>query len=101
MLAAKNTFIDFVLNYVGLTNIFSHLNRYPEVDEMMLKKEDPDFCFLSSEPFPFKEEHLNELQKTLPNSKILIVDGEVFSWYGSRLLHLNAYIKDLKKQLHA
>lgn len=101
MLAAKNTFIDFVLNYVGLTNAFSHLERYPEVDENALKKEDPDLCFLSSEPFPFKEEHLIELQKTLPNSKIVIVDGEVFSWYGSRLLHLNAYIKDLKEQLNA
>jgi hypothetical protein len=44
---------------------------------------------------------VKELQKTLPNAKILIVDGEVFSWYGSRLLHLNAYIKDLKKQLNA
>ena len=42
-----------------------------------------------------------ELQNALPNSKIVIVDGEVFSWYGSRLSHLNAYIKDLKKQLHA
>ncbi len=101
MLAAKNTFIDFVLNYVGLTNAFSHLERYPEVDEMMLKKISPEFCFLSSEPFPFKEEHISELIKSLPNSKIVIVDGEVFSWYGSRLLHLNAYIKDLKKQLNA
>jgi ABC-type Fe3+-hydroxamate transport system substrate-binding protein len=101
MLAAKNTFINFVLDYLGFTNAFSHLNRYPEVDELTLQKIDPDFCFLSSEPFPFKEEHINELQKTLPNTKIDIVDGEVFSWYGSRLLHLNAYIKDLKKQLNA
>ena len=101
MLAAKNTFIDFVLSYVGLTNAFSHLERYPEVDEKALQQIAPELCFLSSEPFPFKEEHLMELQNALPNSKIVIVDGEVFSWYGSRLSHLNAYIKDLKKQLHA
>lgn len=101
MLAAKNTFIDFVLNDVGLTNAFSHLERYPQVDDIALQKARPEFCFLSSEPFPFKDEHVKELQKTLPNAKILIVDGEVFSWYGSRLLHLNAYIKDLKKQLNA
>jgi hypothetical protein len=68
---------------------------------MTLQKIAPELCFLSSEPFPFKEEHVMELQNALPNSKIVIVDGEVFSWYGSRLLHLNAYIKDLKKQLHA
>lgn len=101
MLAAKNTFIDFVLKHIGLTNAFEHLDRYPEVDEVSLRKIDPHFCFLSSEPFPFNEEHIIELQKTLPNAKIVIVDGELFSWYGSRLVHLNAYIKNLKKQLHA
>lgn len=101
MLAAKNTFIDFVLNYIGLKNAFSHLERYPEVDEIALQKAQPEFCFLSSEPFPFKQEHVNELKKELPNSKIVIVDGEVFSWYGTRLLHLNAYIKDLKNTLNA
>ena len=101
MLAASNTFIDFVLNYLGLTNAVSHLRRYPELDEIALRELKIDYCFLSSEPFPFKESHIKDLQTILPNTKIVIVDGEVFSWYGSRLLHLNAYIKDLNKQLNA
>ena len=95
MCAAKNTFIDSVLNYVGLENALKHIERYPEIDANSLKSLKPDLCFLSSEPFPFKESHVAELQKILPHSKILIVDGEMFSWYGSRLLYLESYMKNL------
>jgi ABC-type Fe3+-hydroxamate transport system substrate-binding protein len=95
MLAAKNTFIDHLLNHLGFKNAAENLERYPELSHEDLKELQPDLCFLSSEPFPFKEQHVNELQSILPNSKILIVDGEVFSWYGSRLLNLEAYVKTL------
>lgn len=99
MFAAKNTFIDHVLNYTGLENALSELKRYPDLTDEALQQLDPEICFLSSEPFPFKEKHVLELQKKLPNAKILIVDGEVFSWYGSRLLHLEAYVKELKTKI--
>ena len=95
MCAAQNTFIDFVLKHIGLENALDGLERYPELTEEKLVKLKPDLCFLSSEPFPFKETHVNELEKILPDSKILIVDGEVFSWYGSRLLQLEKYVKGL------
>ncbi|MDO9001437.1 MAG: helical backbone metal receptor [Bacteroidota bacterium] len=101
MFAAKNTFIDSVLNFVGFNNALFNLERYPELTDEQLKLVKLDFCFLSSEPFPFKEKHVAELQKKLPTAKIIIVDGELFSWYGTRLLHLNAYIKDLKKRINA
>lgn len=95
MLAAKNTFIDHVLSHLGFINAAAELRRYPELSNEDLQTVKPDLCFLSSEPFPFKEQHVTELQHILPNSKILIVDGEVFSWYGSRLLHLEAYVNTL------
>ncbi len=94
MLAAKNTFIDHMLHHLGLQNAAGQL-RYPEMDEAALQKINPDVCFLSSEPFPFKEKHVQELQAILPHSKIVIVDGEVFSWYGTRLLHLAEYARQL------
>lgn len=97
MVAGKNTFIDHVLNYVGLKNALSHKERYPELDNLSLQKLAPDYCFLSSEPFPFKEKHVKELQNILPDSRIMIVDGEMFSWYGSRLLYLEKYIKELRR----
>ena len=98
MLAADNTFINYVLAYVGLNNAAQGLDRYPEMHNIKLRELNPEFCFLSSEPFPFKEKHAKELQAILPDSKILIVDGELFSWYGTRLLHLPRYLKELKEK---
>lgn len=101
MFVAQNTFIHYVLDYVGFKNALSSLLRYPQLSDDELITLNPDFCFLSSEPFPFKQKHIKELQTKLPNAKILIVDGEVFSWYGSRLLSLENYIVTLKKRMDA
>lgn len=95
MLAAENTFIDHLLRHLGLKNVASDFQRYPEITEDVLKEMKPDVCFLSSEPFPFREQHVKELNLLLPGSQVLIVDGEVFSWYGTRLAHLEAYARTL------
>ena len=58
---------------------------YPTITEKQISALKPDIIFLSSEPYPFKEEHIKELQIISPNSKIILVNGEYFSWYGSRL----------------
>ena len=97
MFAARNTFIDHVLTHVGFENALSAFDRYPSLDNKALQSVAPEICFLSSEPFPFKDKHVKALQKILPHTKILIVDGEVFSWYGSRLLHLEEYLNKLAK----
>lgn len=96
MVIANHTFIDHTLNYIGLNNAFKNAERYPEISDEQIVAANPEFCFLSSEPFPFKEKHLKELQNKLPNSKIVIVDGEIFSWYGSRLLHFVNYVEQLR-----
>ena len=100
MAAGSNTFITNMLHDCGFVNVFSnHSNRYPEINIEELKSQNPDYIFLSSEPYPFKEKHIEELQSHLPKTKILLVDGEMFSWYGSRLLHAFDYFKDLIKNL--
>lgn len=99
MLAGGNTFINHVLNYSGFINAAEYLERYPEVSNEQLKEMKPEFCFLSSEPFPFKEKHQEEIESFLPGVKTLIVDGELFSWYGSRLLQLPQYLQELKKMI--
>lgn len=96
MLAGNDTFIDHILRHIGLTNVAAGLSRYPEVSADDLIRLNPETCFLSSEPFPFKESHAAELRKILPRTKVHIVDGEVFSWYGTRLFHLPAYVQGLK-----
>jgi ABC-type Fe3+-hydroxamate transport system substrate-binding protein len=99
MVTAKDTFIHSVLEFCGFTNVFDYSNRYPEVTIQDIRNVSPDYCFLSSEPFPFNQSHLRDLQKQLPNSKVVLVDGEMFSWYGSRLLALPNYIKKLNTEL--
>lgn len=92
--AGKQTFIDSMLTLAGFDNLIQS-ERYPELSEERLIKLSPDYLLLSSEPFPFKEKHLQAYQKFLPKSKILLVDGELFSWYGSRLLHAADYFRRL------
>ena len=60
-----------------------------------MKNTDLDYILLSSEPFPFKEKQIAEFQKICPKAKILLVDGELFSWYGSRLILAAEYFKNL------
>jgi ABC-type Fe3+-hydroxamate transport system substrate-binding protein len=94
MVAGKNTFIDSMLQKCGLTNAFD-LQRYPEVSAAMLADANPDVILLSSEPYPFKEKHIAEFKAILPSATIKLVDGELFSWYGSRLLYAPEYFKEL------
>ena len=84
----KNTFIDSVIEKIGFVNA-CNLNRYPDLSE--LNKEIPDFVFLSSEPYPFSEQHITKYQNLFPNAKIMLVDGEMFSWYGSRMMEAVRY----------
>jgi ABC-type Fe3+-hydroxamate transport system substrate-binding protein len=98
MVAGKNTFIDSMLQKCGLTNVFN-TDRYPEIDANMLIKANPDVILLSSEPYPFKEKHIAEFKALLPSSIIKIVDGELFSWYGSRLLYAPPYFEKLSDEL--
>jgi len=101
MVAANNTFIHTMLSRAGFRNIFSHLDRYPAISPQQLEQIDIDLLMLSSEPFPFKEKHVADFQSLCPNTKIEIVDGEIFSWYGSRLLQTTDYIKQLRQRIHA
>ncbi|HEY4327687.1 MAG TPA: helical backbone metal receptor [Mucilaginibacter sp.] len=98
MIAAKNTFIDSMLQKCGLTNAFD-IERYPEVYPGMITDVDPNVIFLASEPYPFKERHIAEFKTLLPDATIKLVDGEIFSWYGSRLLLAPAYFKKLSADL--
>ncbi len=95
MVAGNNTFINSILDYLGFTNVANKYDRYPELSSERLYELNPEFVFLSSEPFPFKEKHLGFYQSIFPKSKIILVDGEMFSWYGSRMLFAPDYFKVL------
>jgi iron complex transport system substrate-binding protein len=88
---ANDTFIDDMLKRCGFKNILADQTRYPVLEN--LSELNPDVVFLSSEPYPFKENHIQELHEIFPNAKIKLVDGEMFSWYGSRLSESVDYFK--------
>lgn len=100
MVSGNNTIIHHLLTLNKFENVFGDLPRYPEVNlETLTTSHKPDVVFLSSEPYPFKEKHIVELKEVLPNTRIILVDGEYFSWYGTRLLGAFEYFKNLRVQL--
>ena len=95
MVAGGGTFIDSMLQRAGLHNVFSNLPRYPECSKESLFRSRPEVILLSSEPYPFKEMHVAEFRAVCPDCQILLVNGELFSWYGSRLLRTPTYLQSL------
>ncbi len=95
MAAAGGTFINDILEHCGLKNIFANLPRYPAVTVEQLQKAKCKLLLLSTEPYPFKQKHIDLLQKDLPDTKIILADGEMFSWYGSRMLLMPQYLQRL------
>jgi ABC-type Fe3+-hydroxamate transport system substrate-binding protein len=91
MVAGGDTFIHHCLTRLGLHNAFGQIARYPKVVFTFPGQLPPDLVLLSSEPYPFGEKHMRELQHELPDSHLQLVDGEMFSWYGSRLLQAPDY----------
>ncbi|QYY44361.1 ABC transporter substrate-binding protein [Aneurinibacillus thermoaerophilus] len=96
MAAGNHTYIHSLLEKCGFVNVFRDFpGRYPTVMEADLREEAPDFIFLSSEPFPFKETHRNVFHEQFPDSVPLLVDGEMFSWYGVRMIKAALYFNTL------
>ncbi len=99
MTVGGDTFINDMLRHCGFENIFSNKTRYPEVNIAQLPIANCQLLLLSSEPYPFKQKHIDELSKQLPGTKIILADGEFFSWYGSRMLLSPAYFRQLIAQI--
>ncbi len=98
LVAASGTFIHHLLGVLGLRNVFEHKERYPQIHIEQLQRLKPDFIFLSSEPYAFSEKHRKEFKDMVPDAQVLVVDGECFSWYGSRLRHTAPYFALLRNQ---
>lgn len=99
MVAANGTFIHEMLRLASFSNAFADQTRYPEITADDLLAAQPDLIFLSSEPYPFTEKHRAEFSTICPSAQVLIVDGELFSWYGSRLLRSSDYFRNLRKEI--
>lgn len=100
MAAGGDNFINTMLQLNKFDNIYKDRGRYPEVELKKIRVDgDPDFVLLSSEPFPFKEEHAFEIGRFTHHAKAVFVDGEMFSWYGSRVVKAFSYFTKLQQRI--
>ncbi|HKK87293.1 MAG TPA: helical backbone metal receptor [Saprospiraceae bacterium] len=99
MAAGGDTFIHHMMEKAGFHNMLKDQLRYPTMELEQMKALEPAYILLSSEPFPFKKNHCEELEKEFPASRVLLVDGELFSWYGSRLLKSFDYFEELRRDI--
>jgi ABC-type Fe3+-hydroxamate transport system substrate-binding protein len=101
-LAGEDTYIHSFLSHFGLKNACA-LERYPSLEDWKNHVETadkaPTYIFLSSEPFPFESKHIEQVQVLFPASQIILIDGEMCSWYGSRMLEAAAYMQQLAQMI--
>ncbi len=100
MVAGKDTFIDHLLKLNRFKNAFSEKDsRYPEIELEQLEQQKVQLVLLSTEPFPFKSKDRDAFKKEVKMDRVYIVDGEYFSWYGSRLISAFAYFRKFQAVL--
>lgn len=100
MVAGSNTFINEMLELNHFQNKYKSIERYPEIEiEKIQLDGSVDLILLSSEPYPFQDKDRVEMEQYTKNAKTIIVDGEMFSWYGSRLLKAFGYFKKMHQDL--
>ena len=85
MTIGGDTFIHDILQKYGYQNVFADRERYPSINLSEIRSSGCEVVLLSSEPYPFKEKHVAEITNALPGTEVILVNGEAFSWYGSRL----------------
>jgi ABC-type Fe3+-hydroxamate transport system substrate-binding protein len=99
MAAGGDTYINDMLERTGFENTFKAIHRYPSITIDELRSSALDTILLSSEPYPFRQYHVDQLGADLPGIRIQLVDGEMFSWYGSRMLKAAPYFQQLRNLL--
>lgn len=96
MTVGGDTFIHEMIHHAGFENVTSSLERYPVLSKVEIISLCPDYIFLSTEPYPFKQSHLQEFATIFPDSKIILADGQMFSWYGIRPLFAMEYFATIE-----
>ena len=99
MSVGYDTIIADVMDRAGLVNVTDESSRYPVLQDYEFELRAPEVVLLSSEPYPFSKKHVAEVQALAPDARVVLVDGEPFSWYGSRLLHTPGALRPLRAAL--
>ena len=94
-----DTFIHDMMEHAGFENILKDEKRYPEIDWNYVRNADCEIILLSTEPYAFSERHFSEIRDFVPGVKVILVDGEMFSWYGTRMLKAFPYFFSIRSEL--
>lgn len=105
MAAGTDTFISAAMEKLNLHNVLTDLGeggkRYPALEVNEIRELHPDLVFLSSEPYPFEPRHGDEMRPYLAeHTRLVCVDGEAFSWYGTRWMKSASYLERLASEVH-
>jgi hypothetical protein len=85
MVLGPDTYGATVLGALGVRTMPVAVDgRYPELDAEAMTALRPDLVVLPSEPYPFTERHVAEVQRLLPSSRVVLVDGRDLLWWGVR-----------------
>jgi ABC-type Fe3+-hydroxamate transport system substrate-binding protein len=78
-----DTYGSSLLAALGLTNVLAgHDDRYPTVELADVAVLRPDLVLAPTEPYPFKDRHLDELREV--TADVRLVDGQDLFWWGVR-----------------
>jgi len=99
MSVGSDTYIHSIMNHMGIDNVLKKHQRYPVLSAEDIDTLNVELALFSSEPFPFKSKDISDFETVKPGTKAFLVDGEFFSWYGSRLIRMKEYGIQLSLQL--
>jgi len=82
MTLSGGTYGSSLLASVGVANVFADAaTRYPTVTLDEVRARRPDVVLAPSEPYPFAERHVPQLEGVAP---VVLVDGQDLFWWGAR-----------------
>ncbi len=97
MAVSSDTYIARMLAEIGWSVPDLGTQRYPVFSWNAALVEGIDAVLLSTEPYRFTQDHADALERQI-GKPVLLVDGEMLSWYGSRSVAGLAYLRGLAAQ---
>ncbi len=73
-----------VLDHLGVDVVPADAGVYPTVELDAVAADSPDLVLVPSEPYVFRDAHLEELTGAIPGADVRRVDGQDLFWWGSR-----------------
>jgi hypothetical protein len=101
MTVARDTYLSNMLARIGWHTVPNVIGgetgaaRYPVVHGHEPWLAEVRQVLLSSEPYRFGAQHLDEARRLCPNASARLIDGEMLSWYGPRAVPGLRYLREI------